>query len=572
MRLFIIAAALLALAHAPAAAQTAAPARTEAPCTLPGLGAARCGTLEVWENRAARSGRTITLRYAVVPATGQASDDPVVLIAGGPGQAAIALGPAMVDEVRALRDTRDILLLDARGAGTSNPLRCELYGPRLEDFLGAFFPAERVRRCAEEWRGRADVAHYTTNEAADDLDDLRAALGYARLNLFGTSYGTRTALVYARRHPERVRTIVLHGVAHTGIRMPERLAADAQRALEGVLADCAAQPACHAAFPAPGDDLRVVLARLDRAPAEVTVADPTTGDPANIRFTRERFAEGLRYMLYTAANASRIPTVLRQAARGDLSAAAEQAISSRRGMLNDASAGLYLSVTCAEDVPFVRDARAAEAARGTFTGLSRVRDQRAACAQWPARAVDADFLQPVRSSAPVLAITGQWDPATPPAQADEALRTLPNGRALVIPSAGHGYAGVTGVRECVNPLVERFIRTADAKSLDASCIATIHRPPFPMDEIPTRPVALRPDQLAPYAGSFASPRAGMIETRVEAGKLHARFQGREFILVPVGEDRFRVLGAPLIVLTFQREGGLVTGVTADGAAYTRVER
>jgi len=567
----IIAAALLLASAARAEAQSPAPARTETPCTLPGVGAARCGTLPVWENRAARSGRTITLHYAVVPATGAATDDAVVLIAGGPGQAAISLAEPMVDEVRALRDTRDIVVMDARGTGTSNLLHCELYGPGLADFLGGFFPAERVRRCADEWRGKADLARYTTDDAADDLDDLRAALGYGRLNLLGTSYGARTALVYARRHPANVRALVLHGVVHTGIHMPERLAADAERALRGVFADCAAAAACRTAFPAPGDDLRVVLARLDRGAEPVVVADPATGDAATIPFTRDLFAEGLRSMLYTATTSSRIPAVLRQAARGDLSPIAEQTLARRRSLL-ESSAGVYLSVTCAEDVPFIVEHVAAETARGTFMGLSRVRDQRAACEGGPARAVDASFLQPVRSAAPVLAITGQWDPVTPPAQADEALRTLPNGRALVIPSAGHGYSGVTGVRPCIDPIVERFIRTADAKSLDTSCLSTIHRPPFPMDDVPTRPVSIRADSLAPYAGSFASPRAGMIETRVEGGKLHARFQGRDFILVHVGQDQFRVLGAPFVILAFQREGELITGVTVDGAGYTRVER
>lgn len=555
-------------------AQTPAPPALHVePCTLPGVGAARCGSLEVWENRAARGGRRIQLRFAVIPATGTATADPVVPMAGGPGQAAIPMAPGMAAELAGVRDTRDILLVDVRGAGASNPLACQMYGPALNDFLGAFFPADRVRRCAGEWGGRADLGQYTSDNTADDLDDVRAALGYERLNLYGTSYGTRTALVYMRRHPGRVRSAILHGVAHTGIRTPLHTAPDAQRAVDGVIGECEREPACAAAFPGLRGDLRAANERLSREPAQVTVIDPGTGQPATFALTRDLFAEAVRYMAYTASSSSYLPAVLHQAARGDLGPAAEQALLGRRQILGDVSAGLYLSVTCAEDVPFVDPALGARLARGSFLGISRVRDQRAACAEWPVRPVGRAFLEPVRSDAPVLVLTGQWDPATPPAQAGDALRTLPNGRQLVIPSAGHGYGGVAGVRECVPALLAAFVRTADAKGLDAGCIARIRRPPFPLHALPARPVAVGEAELAGYAGTFAGGRGETIVTSVEDGRLQVLFSGRRFAMIAVGDGVFRPLGVPFVSVAFERDGGVVKAlVVEESGVPTRYAR
>lgn len=561
----VLLATVLSFAPSLAAAQPpGSPRVATEPCTVPGAGAARCGAVEVWENRAARTGRRLTIRFAVLPATGTATRDPLVLLAGGPGQPAIALGGAMSDPVRALRDTRDILLVDLRGTGTSNPLDCRLYGPSTAEFTGPFYPPERVRECARELGVRADVGRYTTDQAVDDLDDVRAALGYGRLNLYGTSYGTRTALVYMRRHPDHVRSAVLHGVAHTGYRMPERLARDAQRTVEAAIADCEREAPCNAAFPGLRGDLRTIVERLRRGPAEVTVIDPATGDPVPLAFSHGLFAEGLRYMMYTAATTALIPAVLHQGARGDLAPAAELALRSRRNLVNAMSTGLFLSVTCAEDVPFVDRDQAARAAGGTFMGESRLRDQAAACAEWPVRPVDPAFLEPVRSDAPVLVISGQYDPATPPERGEEALRTLPNGRHLVIPGAGHGLSGSVGARECVPGLIAGFIRAADAKGLDASCVASIHRPPFRLAPIAARPVSLPADELAAHAGSFAAPDGPPVETKMENGRLRLMVQGQTFVLVPVGPEHFRVAGAPQLSVTFAREGGVVKTMTVEG--------
>ena len=560
-RTALFAAAAVALA-APLSGQTTPGLRVE-PCEVPGVGAARCGTLEVWEDRAARSGRKIPIRFIVVPARGAATKDPIVPIAGGPGQATTDGAAGVADELKELRDTRDILLVDARGTGGSNKLKCALYGPTLAEYLGDFFPADRVRRCAAEWRGKADLSAYTTDNMADDLDELRAALGYERLNLYGVSYGTRAALVYMRRHPQRVRASVLHGVVPTGVRMPSHTAPDAQRAMDGVIGECEREPACNAAYPDLRAKLRGVVERLSRGPVEVTVTDPKSGEAVKVALSRNLFGEGLRYMTYGASAASLVPAVIHQASRGDFGPAAEQALFGRRFIIDEGSHGLYLSVTCTEDLPFFVEADAVREAQASFLGDYRVRNQKAACAAWPVRPVERSFLEPVRSDAPVLALTGQWDPATPPAQGDEAMRTLPNGRHIVIPSAGHGFDGLQGTRDCITPLLVAFVRTADAKGLDASCVAAIRRPPFPVRTLATTPIRISATELEQYTGDFTGEYGLKVETRVRDGRLRAFLAGRDFGMIPVGPGTFRLLGVPHLSITFLREGGAVKGFTLE---------
>jgi pimeloyl-ACP methyl ester carboxylesterase len=560
-RTALLAAATLALA-APLYAQTT-PGLLVERCDVPGVGAARCGTLQVWEDRAARSGRRIPIRFIVIPARGTATRDPIVPIAGGPGQAATDGAAGVADELKELRDTRDILLVDARGTGGSNKLACSLYGPSLAEYLGDFYPAGRVRRCAAEWRGKAELGAYTTDNMADDLDELRGALGYERLNLYGVSYGTRAALVYMRRHPQRVRASILHGVVPTGVRMPSHTAPHAQRAIDGVIGECAREPACNAAYPDLQAKLRAIVQRLSRAPVEVTVPDPKSGEPVKVPLSRNLFAEGLRYMTYRASAAALVPAVIHQASRGDFGPAAEQALFGRRFIVDEGSHGLYLSVTCTEDLPFFDEAQAVREAQASFLGDYRVRNQKAACAAWPVRPVERSFLEPVRSDAPVLALTGEWDPATPPVQGDEAIRTLPNGRHIVVPSAGHGFDGLRGTKDCLTPLLVAFIRTADAKGLDASCVAAIRRPPFPVRTLATAPVRVSARELEQYAGAFKGEYGLHLEMRVRGGRLHALLPGRDFGMIPVGPGTFRLLGVPHLSITFVREGGAVKGFTME---------
>ncbi|HEY5837858.1 MAG TPA: alpha/beta fold hydrolase, partial [Pyrinomonadaceae bacterium] len=305
------------------------PARLElTPCQVPGVAdKVLCGTYQVFEDRAARKGRQITLKVVVFPATGpEREPDPFVYIPGGPGSSATEDAPGIAQAFAAIRTRRDLVFIDQRGTGGSHPLDCKLFDPaNPQSYLGHFFPLDDVRKCRQELEPKANLKLYTTPIAMDDLDEVRAALGYERLNLFGGSYGTRASLVYLKRHPQSVRTVTLQGVAPTNQFMPRDFAQVNERALQGVIAECAADEACNKAFPNLREETRSLLERLLKGPIEVEVGLPNSAT-AKVSLSRDLAAEAIRYMLYSPQSAGRVPLFIHLAAQGNFAPLAESAL------------------------------------------------------------------------------------------------------------------------------------------------------------------------------------------------------------------------------------------------------
>jgi len=474
---------VLAVATVSAFLQTSPnkPSLQLSPCDVQGIqGKAKCGELEVFENRATGKGRKIKIRVLVAPTTGNSPlPDPLFYIPGGPGQSAVEDAAGVAGQLATIRQRRDLVFVDQRGTGGSNPLNCTLFDSKdPQSYFGYFFPLNDVRKCREELEKVADLKLYTTPIAMDDLDDVRQALGYERINVLGGSYGTRASLVYLRQHGDHVRTITLHGVVPTDDFMPFDFARRNERALDGVIAECAADEACHKAFPNLSEDKKTVLARLLQGPIEVQVKLNDTGDQtAKVKLPRDLAAEAVRYMLYSTAGASQVPLFLHQAAAGNYVPLAEAALSFRHDLVSTGSNGMYLSITCAEDLPWTEAKDASRLAEGTLLGDYRYRQQHEACTLWPRGTVPEDYSKPVRSGAPVLILTGEWDPVTPPSNGDEAARYLPNSKHVIVPHGGHGFYGVDGL-DCIDGLINQFIGTANAKDLDTSCIARVKRRGF----------------------------------------------------------------------------------------------
>jgi pimeloyl-ACP methyl ester carboxylesterase len=465
------------------AAETAAPAlklELQACTGISGLPPeARCGTYEVWENRAAKSGRKIPLRVLVIPAEGpDRQPDPFVFFNGGPGESNVDAGPWLLEELGAIRKRRDILLVDFRGTGGTAALVCpemqESAG--LQGFLDHYLPPEGARACAARLAKTADFSQYTNDTSVDDVDEVRAALGYDKINIYGGSGGSRSGLIYLRRHPDRVRTAVLSGLVPPDERGPFPMARHAQRALDGLIAECDADTACRGAFPRLREEVAAVLERAGKEPATLTVTDGETGHPVELRLSRNSVAQTLRYMLYSPAKAARLPWSVHQAAQGDWKPMAEEALSSVAG-LGAMNRGYYLSLTCSEDLPFIREDEIPAAVQGTFLGDFRIRAQQAACAAWPVPPVSREFLDPVTSGVPVLLISGERDPVTPPGNAERAARTLKNSLHVVMPDAGHGYEGIEGA-QCANELTVKVVEAGTVQGLDTSCMARTKRPEF----------------------------------------------------------------------------------------------
>lgn len=446
------------------------------PCGIQSMKDAKCGTFEVFENRATRKGRKIPINILVLPATGQKREpDPLFYFAGGPGSAATEEASGIAAMFARIREHRDLVFVDQRGTGQSNPLNCELFDlADPQSFFGAFLPLEAVRKCREQLEPKADLTLYVTNIAMDDIDDVRAALGYDQINIYGGSYGTRAALVYLRRHPQHVRAAVLHGVAPTNQFMPLNFPQDTERALQGVLSDCEADDECRKAFPNVKADAKRVLEQLLQGPAEAEVEIPDTNKRVKLKLNRNLAAEAIRYMLYSPGGASRIPLVLHRAAAGNYGPLANTAFRYRMFLVATGSNGMYLSVTCAEDLPWVKGAEAEKLAANTFLGDYRYRDQSAACELWPKGSNGPQYADPVQSNKPVLILSGEWDPVTPPAHGDAVAKTLTNSLHVVVPDGAHSFAQLIN-NVCIDRVVAQFISSGAVKDLDTGCVKSIHR-------------------------------------------------------------------------------------------------
>ncbi|HSC66509.1 MAG TPA: alpha/beta hydrolase, partial [Cellvibrio sp.] len=225
---------------------------------------AECGELSVKENPDDPASAEIQLAILRLPAISPApAGDPLFLIQGGPGGSSIEMASQVHGFFSDVRKNRDLIFVDQRGTGKSNPLRCEQLSvddqklPEAEQtgkYLGL------LKSCAEKYQHNS--AFYTTPYAAQDLDAVRSALGYGKINVWGGSYGTRVALEYARLYPQQARTIILDGVAPVSIALPKYFARDALAALTAVNNECLSQPNCAAEFGDIEQKADAVLQRL----------------------------------------------------------------------------------------------------------------------------------------------------------------------------------------------------------------------------------------------------------------------------------------------------------------------
>ena len=337
-------------------------------------------------------------------------------------------------------------------------------------------------------------------------------------------------------------------------------AREAQTALDQVIAACAKDSACHAAFPDTRGEIDGLLARLDKQPAHVSIKDPKTGKPLNVAFGRSAAAQTIRYMLYDPITAAQIPLRVHMAAQGDLGPLAETAYLFGNLMTSTAD-GFYLSVTCAEDVRFFTPDEAEKASRGTFLGDFRARAQKAACTEWPRGETPPDVNEPVRSDAPTLLISGERDPVTPAAWGEQAARTLSRSKHVVVPGGGHGFDGEKGT-ECLDRLARELVERGSEKDLDTSCVAKIEPVPFALKDDRAAEIDLPAAELDRFAGTYAGPTA--TRSSSDARRLAFRVvlgEGGSFRLAPIAPARFRIEGAPPgFFVEFQRDGGAVTGL------------
>jgi pimeloyl-ACP methyl ester carboxylesterase len=482
LSLLYLAAALLAGALLGSGACRAASGRPLAlsPCQLHQaldltLVQAECGRLAVPENPAVPGGRQIALRVAVVPAIStRKRPDPLFVLAGGPGMGAASFYTSVEPVFALIHRDRDIVLLDQRGTGDSNPLNCD----SGEDDLDQSSTAEVVagtEQCLKALSAHADVRYYTTSIAVQDLDRVRAALGYDLIDLYGSSYGTIVAQQYVRRFPDRVRSVILDGVVPPQLALGATSALDAQATLSSIFARCARQPACHARFGDPAAAYQQVRAALADHPVPVDLTDPTSGQPQRLPFSSYDLAMVLRLASYTPELAALLPLDLHEAsASGNFAPLAGQFLLINRVYGDAIAEGMNDTVVCSEDVPFyhVGAEERAELAK-TFLGTSQLDGLQAICGVWPRGPMDSDFHQPLHSQVPALLLSGGDDPITPPRYAAAAARGFSHSLSVVVAEFGHGQL----TDPCMAGVMAQFVRRASVTGLDTAC--TRHLQPMP---------------------------------------------------------------------------------------------
>jgi len=437
------------------------------PCTLGGT-TALCGTLSVYENRASRIGRMIDLSVAVVKArSSQPASDPIFWLAGGPGAAAIKDIPYALKVLGQANEQRDLVFVDQRGVGSSNNLVCDQ----------PVDPATQVKAlgdCLKTLNG--DPSAYTTAWAMDDVDDVREALGYDQINLYGESYGATAAQVYLLRHEKNVRTVSLAGVSLLSVAMFEQWPLTSQVALDRLFARCNAEADCHSSYPDLEQEFAGAIAQLERGPIALPVNDPSIGQP--VMLTLELFNKGVHNLLVGTESATMLPQLIHMVYKEDLNGLAAFITPLLSAMPQNAQWKIInLEILCYEDWAKTRPAETAALTSGSYLRYEDVRAltvPEEICAVMPPPQPEALYGPSTHSSVAVLLVNGELDPQDPPENVAEAQQIYPNSLTLVAPGQAHGYTGSA----CRSVIMADFIDRGSVQGVDAGCLNSVLLPGF----------------------------------------------------------------------------------------------
>lgn len=446
-------------------------------CYLPGIQERlECGIVQVPENYEKPEGKQIGVHYAVLPAIQEgAKPDPMLILAGGPGQAATELAPMISRMFDKVRQKRDILLIDQRGTGKSHPLECDISRPdeliRSDDDQDL---AELTEDCLQKYSD-TDTTQYHTVNAVKDFERVREHLGVQQLNLYGGSYGTRVGLTYLREAPESVRTATLDAVAPPQVVIGPFGQHGAQ-AFDAMLKNCEEQAACQEQFPNLEQDYFDVMSALEKQDVLLDTHDPLSFEPITINLTPGRFSSIVRMALYHPNTRQLLPYAIHSASEKNYKAV----LGLMGGTMSQSNIylGLMLSVVCSEDLPRATEQMLAEDGDNQFIGARTGDAFIDMCRGWKSAPVPSYWADPVVSDKPVLLLSGELDPVTPPSWGELAAKTLPNSKHLVAPNASHTIASHT----CANRLIAEFIESANVNTLDGSCLQEQRLKPFVLNQ------------------------------------------------------------------------------------------
>ena len=436
---------------------------------------AECGELLVNENPDDPQSNKISLNILRLPAISPVPEkDPLFLIQGGPGGSSVDMAAQIHYVFWDVRKNRDLIFVDQRGTGKSNPLTCD----QLTNDQRSLSEAEQLviqeslyKSCAEEYQSIA--AFYTTPYAVKDLDLVRAALGYEKLNLWGGSYGTRVALEYARQFPEHLRSMVLDGVASVAISLPDYFARDAMAALDKLNDSCNQDTFCAKEYAPMNEKIDRLLKRLQQADADnkSLVAEyphPRYQSKTSLRLTARQFSGLVFSVLYSRELSALLPQVIHQADQGNYQALANLNFLAEENMKKmSITEGMRYSVICNEDYIYSQQENNNQSSQ--FLGFDFKDDMEKVCSIWGKANLSENYFQAVKSDKPTLLLSGGFDPVTPRGWAEKVAENLSLSTSLVA-EGGHHIVSYQG---CLPQVIAQFIERASMEGINISCVDKI---------------------------------------------------------------------------------------------------
>lgn len=432
----------------------------------PQSGQAECGKLSVYENRAEPAGRMIEINVVVVRAKSKpAQPDPVFFFTGGPGGAGTQMTQYAVSMFAEVNQQRDIVLFDQRGTGESNKLVC----PKIEKDEK---PDEYVKRCLAELPG--DPRFYTTAIAMQDVDEIRQALGYDKINIYGVSYGVTAVQVYMNLFPEHVRSAVLDHGTLLQISFSDVMPRNSQIILDRVFDRCQADAPCHSAYPNLRDEFASLLQTLDE-PVPTGQFDPITSQ--RVTFTRSIFNVTIHYLLKSAERIALLPSLIHAAYQGNWDGLANQY--THITQMNEEQSRMVMPqvIWCYEDWAVGSQEQMAALGRDSYyleSGLETQKMANESCHFVPDPGESAHHGPALPSNIPVLLFTGEVDPQNPPENVAGYQNIWPNSLDVIQPGMSHEYP----FDACVNNIMAAFVETASLENLPLACVANYKPPAF----------------------------------------------------------------------------------------------
>ncbi len=428
-----------------------------------------CGTFSVFENRQTNSGRKIDLNIIVIPAIHKnQSKAPIFCFDGGPGVAATNGASFYADSINFYRVEHDVVLIDVRGTGDSNPLHCRQlqFKEGLEQQFSEMYPVHDVKDCYDSLSRLADLTQYTTTNMAIDIEEIRTWLGYGKINLFGLSFGGRLAQVYMKMFPASVENCVLWSPTTTSSRMPLYHAQYAEASLTKLFEDCKSDSLCNRTFPNIMAEFNDLVERGRKKPFVYPYKNQH-GEIKEVTIPLYSFHTKIRSLLYMPFGLRQIPFIIHESYLGNWQSFISL-FPSESSYDDFIAEGLYLCVTCSEDVPYITKQQADSLTQGTFMGDYRIQQQKNACRNWTQGIVPDNFFEPVTLDIPTLVVSGYFDPVTPPSMAEQIVQHLTNGYLITIPTMSHTFDGLSNP-ECFDKMVVDFFNKPDTRPAD-TCI------------------------------------------------------------------------------------------------------